>query len=1236
MEFPKYLQPFKLQAENNLRDGNVIEVEFSGATYQILVEDQESSTPGWAFIHLNDRGAIEDAFCSCSQQHNNSGCVHIATAYLKIYAKDEIPLHLRFEKSFWNFLCQEVANKTGSFNDLPKKMKKGYRLSNLLQVEGTTKKGREWLEKHIEKREEETEENSIKFSHLSAEDLAAWRMGNQPKKLQFELSFFADLAKALFLSQEEGTLSQIEFEAQKRELPHEIKTSSADLKVSFELTPEMWPQLIPALSTISSPFKVHGSENPPIKSLHYNEEETTLTVTRKPLKNHTFQTSEEGVSVGQWIWDFNENFYSSVGLKEIDIETVQKDEIGAFLNSNLKEAIATLDNASIHKEWIELKEHLYFDKQASLHVESYAYEKKDLLEKTSRILEGGWLYIHSKGFSRYKPPRFELPEEIIQRAQVPHFITKWRSFLNTYPGFTTHQTTLEAKASFRIDNRRYLTFDSHLHHKGPALEFGPWVYIEQEGFYLKSSPHIGLNLKPEMIIPPEAVASFIKVNQSELEGINGFFSKNCPIESSGIHMTLSKEGEIVMNLIHKPLPEYQETPYLIFDDYAFIPGEGFHKIPLDPRILQRYEFPWTIPTVEQDIFFSYELEGLSSFLIDCDKRLIRPENLKLVVESLEEQEGKHLAEISYESEIGQVDVRKLWDAYKAKRRFIPTEAGLIDLNDVRFAWLHQAGNRIFGKRKKGLLLTSLDLLRLNAFDKLTGSPTGTVKERLKALMDTKVPFPPDITGLKTELRSYQHKGLEWLWQLYHHTLSGLLADDMGLGKTLQAMALVQAIRNIPRKEGEPKKRFVVVSPTSVIYHWQDKLKAFLPDAKVFTFYGLGRNLADFGAEYDILLTSYGIWRREKELLSQIPFEIAIFDEVQMAKNERSKLHASLLAAKTKMSLGLTGTPIENHLRELKSLFDIVLPSYMPAPIEYRQFFMIPIEREGDSARRDLLSRFIRPFVMRRKKEDVLTELPEKTEEIAYCALLPEQMQLYKEVLEQSRAAILSQLSDPGKDVPYLHVFALLAKLKQICDHPAVFAKAPYEYKNSHSGKWELFVELLEEANESGQKVVVFSQYLAQLDIIELYLQEKRIGYASLRGSTVNRGEEVRKFQNDPECKVFVSSLQAGGLGIDLTAASVVIHYDRWWNAARENQATDRVHRIGQSRGVQVFKLVTRGTFEERIHAMITRKGKLMEEVVAADDQEMIKRLDRNEILELLKDVEYKKEDQIEVIEDERL
>ncbi|NUO04405.1 MAG: DEAD/DEAH box helicase [Candidatus Brocadia sinica] len=262
-----------------------------------------------------------------------------------------------------------------------------------------------------------------------------------------------------------------------------------------------------------------------------------------------------------------------------------------------------------------------------------------------------------------------------------------------------------------------------------------------------------------------------------------------------------------------------------------------------------------------------------------------------------------------------------------------------------------------------------------------------------------------------------------------------------------------------------------------------------------------------------------------------------------------------------------------------------------------------------------MKKIIHPFKLRRLKKDVLTELPPKSEEKRYCTLAPAQIVMYKDIISERGSKLIAKLRDESQPVEYIHIFALLTKLKRLCDHPKLILNGTSP-KSATSGKFELFKEIMEETLESGEKVVVFSQYLEMLDIIGDWLNNIDVRYETLRGSTMNRGKVVERFQNDPDCNVFLGSLMAGGLGIDLTSASVVIHYDRWWNAAREDQATDRVHRIGQTRGVQVFKLITRGTLEEKIDSMITTKATLMNSIVESDDA-VFKSFSRKELIELL-------------------
>jgi SNF2 family DNA or RNA helicase len=440
---------------------------------------------------------------------------------------------------------------------------------------------------------------------------------------------------------------------------------------------------------------------------------------------------------------------------------------------------------------------------------------------------------------------------------------------------------------------------------------------------------------------------------------------------------------------------------------------------------------------------------------------------------------------------------------------------------------------------------------------------------------------------------------------------------MGLGKTHQTMALLASVAH---EDPERRNKYLVVCPTSVLYHWQELLKRFMPEMRVCVYHGLDRNQQDleqFEERFDLLVTSYGILRTGREDFRSIFFEVAIFDEVQIAKNHVSQTHQALRALRANMRLGLSGTPIENRIRELKSLFDLVLPGYMPQDAVFRDLFVIPIEKGEDPEKKTLLGRLVKPFILRRKKSEVLRDLPEKIEEISYCDLSEEQKELYRTIALSARPTY-DELKDETKPAPYIHVFSLLSKLKQICNHPSLFLDDPKNAPHHVSGKFELFTELLNEARGSGQKVVIFSQFLGMIAIIEQYLRKKGIGYASIKGATRDRSEQILRFREDPKCEVFVASLLAAGVGIDLTVASIVIHYDRWWNPAKENQATDRVHRIGQNRGVQVFKLVAKDTIEEHIHQMIEKKKGLLEGIIGTEDQ--INYLNREELLEVFEKV----------------
>ena len=516
---------------------------------------------------------------------------------------------------------------------------------------------------------------------------------------------------------------------------------------------------------------------------------------------------------------------------------------------------------------------------------------------------------------------------------------------------------------------------------------------------------------------------------------------------------------------------------------------------------------------------------------------------------------------------------------------------------------------------KYLKVDSLGLLRLKAavgdFDQFVGSKTMLEKIR-NSLEFHPADKIPSLKHTKLTLREYQDTGLQWMWWLYQNSHHALLADEMGLGKTHQSMALMSAIQ-----KNKPDAKFLVICPTTVLEHWEDKVNDFCPNLTPIKHHGpkRGHNFKVFEKNHSLMITSYGVLLRDLKNLCDIPWEAIILDEAHFVKNNDTATYRSVCKIQAKIRLCLTGTPMENHLGELKNIFDFLVPGYLGSDSYFKTNYMTPIEK-GDAEETELkLQKLIHPFKLRRNKANVLTELPPKIEDIRHCSLSADQVKLYKKILSMKGRPLIEQLKKEGAPVPYLHVFATLTLLKQACNHPALVEKST-DYKAYESGKFDLLKEILDEAIGSGHKVVIYSQYVQMIKIISLYLSDQNVEHVTLTGSTRNRGAVIKKFQTDESCKVFVGSLLAGGVGIDLTAASVVVHYDRWWNASKENQATDRVYRMGQNKNVQVMKLVNRGTLEEKIDALINSKNKLFEKFMDKDE-EIFKTLSRNQLIDLL-------------------
>ncbi len=600
------------------------------------------------------------------------------------------------------------------------------------------------------------------------------------------------------------------------------------------------------------------------------------------------------------------------------------------------------------------------------------------------------------------------------------------------------------------------------------------------------------------------------------------------------------------------------------------------------------------------------IRGMQIFTI-AEQAAIRPESI---------QRDWCWLSVKYGFGNSEISLRQLMELGRQGQRYVPVDGGWVDLQSDEMAVLSQipGDQREFDDSGNSIKIRRMQIFRLSQAARQTVDMGGTRKQvaMLKRLLDIKPASPPPtIHGMRSHLRDYQRRGMQWLWYLYENHFGGLLCDDMGLGKTHQIMALMLCL------QGRQRGPMLVVCPTTVISHWAKKIADHAPDIKTAVYHGPDRDIDQALKTAQVLISSYGIVMRDRHKLKPLAFKLAVFDEIQHIKNPTTKSWRACAAIAADMKIGLTGTPIENSINELKALMDIVAPGYLGPDLAFERRYTHAVEQADDNLRKQELSRLIRPFTLRRMKTSVLHELPEKIEDIRFCQLSDDQVRLYREAIDARRSHFMDSLSDPSAAVPYIHIFALLTLLKQICNHPASVEKKPENYQQWPSGKWDLFTELLDETLNSGQKVVIYSQFVQMIRIIQLHLNHLNIGHVVLTGQSARRGKLIAQFNDDPACRVFVGSLKAGGVGIDLVAASVVIHYDRWWNAAKEDQATDRVHRIGQQRGVQVFKLVTEGTLEEKISAIIERKRNLMDAVVKEDDPGLLKTFSRQELTELI-------------------
>ena len=493
-------------------------------------------------------------------------------------------------------------------------------------------------------------------------------------------------------------------------------------------------------------------------------------------------------------------------------------------------------------------------------------------------------------------------------------------------------------------------------------------------------------------------------------------------------------------------------------------------------------------------------------------------------------------------------------------------------------------------------------------------------EQVNSFTDQKVELPQ---GLKAKLRNYQAEGYWWMYQLCENQLGGCLADDMGLGKTLQTLTLLlklkkKAVQPLLAEIGTDKQlglslfdtleapdvvqpASMIVMPTSLIHNWENEIQKFAPSLKVYKHVGAMRNKSNNMASairyYDVILTTYGTLRNDYEMLSDFEFFYLILDESQNIKNSSSKTYKSILEVRSKHKLVITGTPIENSLSDLWSQFNFLNRGLLGSLPYFKREFITPIEKKDDLEQQKKLQKLIRPFFLRRTKEEVESDLPVMTEQVRYCEMTEEQHEIYETEKSAIRNAILKNIETNGIKKSALVVLQGLTKLRQLANHPSLVTKET----ESESGKFNEIYRCLKNLVAEKHKVLIFSSFVKHLELLKTKIESENWKYSWLTGKTTNRPDVIRQFQGDPDNHIFLISLKAGGVGLNLTSADYVFIIDPWWNPAAENQAISRAHRIGQDKKVFVYRFITEDSIEEKIQTLKSKKSALVEKFIGSNN-----------------------------------
>ncbi|MFP4392336.1 MAG: SNF2-related protein [Desulfohalobiaceae bacterium] len=768
-----------------------------------------------------------------------------------------------------------------------------------------------------------------------------------------------------------------------------------------------------------------------------------------------------------------------------------------------------------------------------------------------------------------------------------------------------------------------------------------WILWRQTFYPVLNSLNVNLIqelLQEPPIVPHSELSEFLdrvwtKIPSSNLYGQDEFLERMKPIfvpAQFNPKLFLNEEGSLltleIINIyetehgeisLSSPNPEMQTGSYQ-FEGKSFLLRREQEK---EQELLNELTSMNFQPR-NNSIWF-LEPEEAINFLLDSYPELVKKyriygeKNLNRykvrhsqpkVVASVEQDEKDSNwfdLNLSVDYDNIQIPIDKIWKAWIQGKRYVQLKDG--SYTSLPESWLKKLGHRLRAmgldpekppkQKYQKFEAPVLDKLLEDLPEAQTDSFWNSLKEKLHDFQEIEQVSQPK--GLNATLRPYQLQGLSFLNFLHEYGFGGILADEMGLGKTLQTLAMLQYMKE---KKGLDGPHLIIV-PTSVLPNWQRETQKFLPEMKQLLIYGSRREglFREIPSSH-LVLTTYALLRRDLDDLNKYQYASVILDEAQNIKNPNTITARSVRKLHTNFKVCLSGTPIENNLLELWSLFEFLMPGFLGSQNAFQKGFVRPI-KEGDEESLSYLRSRVRPFILRRSKDEVAKDLPPKVENTYFAALENEQKELYASLAKRLKEQVLQKVEEKGMAQSQMSILDALLKLRQICCHPRLLKlDMPGLSTNLPSGKFEAFKDLVSGIMEDGHKVLVFSQFVQMLHIIRSWLNMNKIPYAYLDGSSKERYEQVEKFNTDPQIPIFLISLKAGGTGLNLTAADYVIHYDPWWNPAVEDQATDRTHRIGQTKKVFSYKLICESTVEEKILQLQEQKKGVADAIIPGQEQ----------------------------------